>query len=152
MQIVSSIAAMQRLAKKWQNSGMRIGFVPTMGYLHAGHLSLVKRARQAVGKSGKVVVSIYVNPTQFAPMEDLSKYPRDLKRDLKLCREAGVDVVFAPGDAEMYSGGSGTGIFREFTAQTPARCLCHYHSALTSLKRNCHARWKVRRGPRIFAA
>jgi pantoate--beta-alanine ligase len=102
MQIVSSIAAMQRLAKKWQRAGTRIGFVPTMGYLHAGHLSLVKRARQAVGKNGKVVVSIYVNPTQFAPTEDLSKYPRDLKRDLKLCRDAGVDVAFTPGDAEMY--------------------------------------------------
>src|SRR5450432_2042324 len=102
MQIVSSIAAMQRLAKKWRRAGTRIGFVPTMGYLHAGHLSLVKRARQAVGKNGKVVVSIYVNPTQFAPTEDLSKYPRDLKRDLKMCRETGVDVVFTPNDAEMY--------------------------------------------------
>src|SRR5450432_3838568 len=102
MQIVSSIAAMQRLARKWQRAGTRIGFVPTMGYLHAGHLSLVKRARQAVGKNGKIVVSIYVNPTQFAPTEDLSKYPRDLKRDLKMCREAGADVVFTPSDAEMY--------------------------------------------------
>jgi len=102
MQIVSSIAAMQRLAQKWRRGGLRIGFVPTMGYLHAGHLSLVKRARQAVGKNGKVVVSIYVNPTQFAPTEDLSKYPRDLKRDLKLCREAGADAVFTPSDAEMY--------------------------------------------------
>ena len=110
MQIVSSIIAMQRLAKKWQRAGMRIGFVPTMGYLHAGHLSLVKRARHAVGRSGKVVVSIYVNPTQFAPTEDLSKYPRDLKHDLKLCREAGVDMVFTPGDAEMYPDGGGAGI------------------------------------------
>jgi pantoate--beta-alanine ligase len=109
MQIVSSIAAMQRLAKKWQRAGTRIGFVPTMGYLHAGHLSLVKRARQAVGKNGKVVVSIYVNPTQFAPTEDLSKYPRDLKRDLKLCRETGVDVVFTPSDAEMYPNKSENG-------------------------------------------
>ena len=106
MQIVSSIAAMQRLARKWRRAGIKIGFVPTMGYLHAGHLSLVKRARQAVGKSGKVVVSIYVNPTQFAPTEDLSKYPRDLKRDLKLLRELNVDVVFTPSDAEMYPAGS----------------------------------------------
>jgi len=104
MQIVSSIAAMQRLARKWPRAGIKIGFVPTMGYLHAGHLSLVKRARQAVGKNGKVVVSIYVNPTQFAPTEDLAKYPRDLKRDLKLLRELKVDVVFTPGDAEMYLG------------------------------------------------
>jgi pantoate--beta-alanine ligase len=110
MQIVSSIAVMQRLAKKWHRAGIKIGFVPTMGYLHAGHLSLVKRARQAVGKSGKIVVSIYVNPTQFAPTEDLSKYPRDLKRDLKLLRELKVDVVFTPSDSEMYPGGNGTGI------------------------------------------
>jgi pantoate--beta-alanine ligase len=109
MQIVSSIAAMQRLAKKWQRAGTRIGFVPTMGYLHAGHLSLVKRARQAVGKTGKVVVSIYVNPTQFAPTEDLSKYPRDLKRDLKLLRELNVDVVFTPSDEEMYPNKSDNG-------------------------------------------
>jgi pantoate--beta-alanine ligase len=83
--------------------------VPTMGYLHAGHLSLMKRARQAVGKNGKVVVSIYVNPTQFAPTEDLSKYPRDLKRDLKLLRELKVDVVFKPGDSEMYPNKSENG-------------------------------------------
>jgi pantoate--beta-alanine ligase len=109
MQIVSSIAAMQRLAKKWRRAGIKIGFVPTMGYLHAGHLSLVKRARQAVGKRGKVVVSIYVNPTQFAPTEDLSKYPRDLKRDLKLLRELNTDVVFTPSDAEMYPNKSKNG-------------------------------------------
>ncbi len=109
MQIVSSVAAMQRLARKWQRAGKRIGFVPTMGYLHAGHLSLVKCARQAVGKNGKVVVSIYVNPTQFAPTEDLSKYPRDLKRDLKLLRELKVDVVFTPNDAEMYPNKSENG-------------------------------------------
>jgi pantoate--beta-alanine ligase len=104
VRIISSIAAMQPLAQKWQRTGKRIGFVPTMGYLHAGHLSLVREARKRVGKSGKVVVSIYVNPTQFGPKEDFSKYPRDLKRDLKLCRAAGVDVVFTPGDKEMYPG------------------------------------------------
>jgi pantoate--beta-alanine ligase len=122
MQIVSSIAAMQRLAKKWQRADKRIGFVPTMGYLHAGHLSLVKRARQAVGKNGKVVVSIYVNPTQFAPTEDLSKYPRDLKRDLKLLRELKVDVVFTPSDAEMYpnkaENGFSTYVVEEKLSQT----------------------------------
>jgi len=75
-----------------------------MGYLHKGHLSLVRVARRRVGRAGKVVVSIYVNPTQFGPKEDLSRYPRDLRRDLKLCRVEGVDVVFAPSDAEMYPG------------------------------------------------
>src|SRR5271154_3124526 len=104
MQILSSVAAMQRLAQKWRRAGIKISFVPTMGYLHAGHLSLVREARQRVGKRGKVVVSIYVNPTQFAPTEDLAKYPRDLKRDLKMCRAEGADLVFTPGDAEIYPG------------------------------------------------
>jgi len=102
MQIVTSVAAMQRLARQWQQARKHVGFVPTMGYLHAGHMSLVRVARRKVGKAGKIVVSIYVNPTQFGPKEDFSRYPRDLKRDLKLCREEGVDVVFAPSDREMY--------------------------------------------------
>ncbi len=102
MQTVSSIIAMRRLAKKWRRESAAIGLVPTMGYLHEGHLSLVRDARKRVGKKGKVVVSIYVNPTQFAPTEDFSKYPRDLKRDLKMLRESGVDVVFTPPDKEMY--------------------------------------------------
>ena len=93
---------MQRLARGWQRAGVRVGFVPTMGYLHAGHLSLVHRARRLVGRRGKVVVSIYVNPTQFGPQEDLSRYPRDLARDARLCRQVGVDVIFAPDDKQMY--------------------------------------------------
>jgi len=104
MQVIRSISAMQVLARRWQRRGVRIGFVPTMGYLHDGHLSLAREARKRVGKSGKVVVSIYVNPTQFAPTEDLSRYPRDLKRDLALCRMEGVDAVLVPSDAEMYPG------------------------------------------------
>jgi pantoate--beta-alanine ligase len=106
MQVVTSVAAMQRLAKKWQRAEIKIGLVPTMGYLHTGHMSLVQRARKLVGKKGKVTVSIYVNPTQFGPKEDLSRYPRDLKRDLKMLREEGADVVFVPGNEEMYPGGS----------------------------------------------
>jgi pantoate--beta-alanine ligase len=108
MQVIRSISAMQSLARRWHRSGTRIGFVPTMGCLHAGHLSLAKMARQRVGPSGVVVVSIYVNPTQFAATEDLSSYPRDLKRDLALCRQAGVDVVFLPADGEMYPGKAGS--------------------------------------------
>lgn len=104
MRRVTSPAVMQRLARKWRRAGARVGLVPTMGYLHQGHLRLVQVARRWVGPKGKVVVSIYVNPTQFGPKEDLSRYPRDLKRDLQLCRAAGVDVVFAPSDAEMYPG------------------------------------------------
>lgn len=95
---------MQQAALRLKKEGRKIGFVPTMGYLHAGHMSLVKTARAAVGPKGIVVVSIYVNPTQFAPTEDLANYPRDFARDGRLCREAGVDVIFLPGDAEMYPG------------------------------------------------
>jgi pantoate--beta-alanine ligase len=75
-----------------------------MGYLHAGHISLVQRARKLAGAKGVVVVSIYVNPAQFGPREDLSRYPRDFRRDRKLCREAGADVIFFPTDEQMYPG------------------------------------------------
>lgn len=107
MRVITSIVAMQRFAKHCQRRGGRIGFVPTMGYLHAGHLRLVRVARKHAGPHGQVVLSIYVNPTQFGPKEDLSRYPRDLQRDLKLCRVAGVDVVFCPRDSEMYPGQAG---------------------------------------------
>lgn len=93
---------MQRQAQLWKRKGLRVGFVPTMGYLHEGHMSLVRRARRRAGSGGRVVVSIYVNPTQFGPGEDFSRYPRDLASDARLCRAEGVDVLFAPGDAGMY--------------------------------------------------
>lgn len=100
---------MQRLARHWQQEKAKIGFVPTMGYLHEGHISLVHRARQLVGPKGRVVVSIFVNPTQFAPNEDLAKYPRDFARDSRMCRAAGVDAIFAPTPEEMYPRKEGTG-------------------------------------------
>ena len=96
---------MQRLAKRWQRRGVRVGFVPTMGCLHKGHLSLARRARQLVGRRGRVVVSIYVNPTQFGPKEDFARYPRALARDLTLCRRQGVDIVFVPDNRQMYPSG-----------------------------------------------
>jgi pantoate--beta-alanine ligase len=107
MRTVTSVAAMRRLARRWKGQGIAVGFVPTMGYLHDGHVSLVRRARQLVGHDGIVVASIYVNPTQFGLGEDLAKYPRDLKRDTQLCRAAGVDVIFIPTDAQMYPGKAG---------------------------------------------
>jgi pantoate--beta-alanine ligase len=100
---------MQRLASTWRRTGVRVGLVPTMGYLHAGHMSLVRRARRSVGPRGKVVVSIYVNPTQFGPAEDFSRYPRDLARDSALCRKEGADVIFAPADEDMYPREAGKG-------------------------------------------
>jgi pantoate--beta-alanine ligase len=104
---------MARLAREWRREGRSVGLVPTMGYLHDGHLSLVRRARGEVGDSGVVLVSIYVNPTQFGPGEDLDRYPRDFGRDRALCREAGVDVVFAPPDREMYEEGHSTYVVEE---------------------------------------
>jgi len=90
MRVVTSPAAMQRQALAWRGS---IGFVPTMGALHEGHLELIRRARR---ECKRVVVSIYVNPTQFGPKEDLAKYPRPRRADLAACRAAGADLVFAP--------------------------------------------------------
>ncbi len=116
MRIVRSVAAMQRLAKRWQRAGARVSLVPTMGFLHAGHLSLVQRARQLAGKKGKLVVSVYVNPAQFGPKEDFSRYPRDLARDARLCRTDGVDVVFAPSDKQMYPQ-NGAGPFSTFVIE-----------------------------------
>jgi pantoate--beta-alanine ligase len=108
---------MQRLALEWRRAGVRVGLVPTMGYLHAAHLSLVRRARRLVGRRGKVVVSVYVNPTQFGPREDFSRYPRDLARDARLCRREGVDVVFAPDDEQMYPDGFSTFVVEESLSQ-----------------------------------
>ncbi len=104
MRQVTSPERMQKLALGWQRRGVRVGLVPTMGYLHEGHLSLVRIARRLVGPRGVVVASIYVNPTQFGPGEDLARYPRDLPRDLALLKGEGTDVVFTPDDRAMYAG------------------------------------------------
>jgi pantoate--beta-alanine ligase len=94
-------------AVKAAEPGLTWGFVPTMGYLHDGHLSLVRLARAG---NDRVAASIYVNPTQFAPAEDLASYPRDLERDLALLREEGVDLVFAPYDETLYPAGFETAV------------------------------------------
>ena len=99
MKTINSIAEMQSLADELRSGGKRIGLVPTMGYLHEGHMSLVDEAKK---RSDVVVMSIYVNPTQFAQGEDLSTYPRDLARDERMAEARGVDVVFVPSDKEMY--------------------------------------------------
>jgi len=96
MQVIKTIAEIRELRQKLSGS---VGFVPTMGYLHEGHLALMKQAR--VGND-TVVVSIFVNPTQFSPNEDLATYPRDIDRDLRLLEQEGTDIAFVPSDAEMY--------------------------------------------------
>jgi len=97
VKVIASPAALQRQAAQWLRSGRRIGLVPTMGALHAGHLELVHRAKN---ECDRVIVTIYVNPTQFGPKEDLARYPRQRRKDLALCRQAGADIVFAP--ANLY--------------------------------------------------
>jgi len=99
MQIIRTISEMQAAAAAARRAGRRIGFVPTMGYLHAGHLSLVQEARR---HADWIVVSIFVNPIQFSPNEDLAAYPRDFGRDEQSCAQAGVDVVFYPEPSSMY--------------------------------------------------
>ncbi len=99
MKIITKPEEMQKQAQLLRQSGEYIGFVPTMGFLHEGHLSLMKLARR---RADAVVVSIFVNPSQFGPNEDLDAYPRDFERDEKLCREAGVDFLFYPTPENMY--------------------------------------------------
>ena len=102
VKLIKSIEAMRKLADAIKRKGCSIGFVPTMGYLHEGHLSLVKEAKK---KNDYVVVSIFVNPIQFGPKEDLKKYPSDIKRDLKLLSRYKVDAAFCPDASEMYPKG-----------------------------------------------
>jgi len=99
MKIVNTIKDTREIVKQWKSEGLTVGFVPTMGYLHEGHSSLIKKASE---ENDKVVVSIFVNPMQFGPKEDLAKYPRDLERDSKITEEAGGDLIFNPWPEEMY--------------------------------------------------
>lgn len=99
MQIVKTVEDVRRQVKVWREQGLSVGLVPTMGYLHEGHKSLIDRA---VEQNDCVVVSVFVNPIQFGPTEDLATYPRDLERDAAICEEAGADLIFHPQPEEMY--------------------------------------------------
>ena len=102
MQVIKDLQEMQNLALEWQARGDRIVLVPTMGFFHQGHLSLMEYGRT---RGDHLVVSIFVNPTQFGPKEDLDRYPRDFARDCDLAREVGVDLIFAPATDQMYPAG-----------------------------------------------
>ncbi|MEA3441910.1 MAG: pantoate--beta-alanine ligase [Chloroflexota bacterium] len=117
MQVLKTISGIRKLRQQLSGS---VGFVATMGYLHNGHLALVKQAR---AETGVVVASIFVNPTQFAPSEDLTVYPRDLKRDLKLLEQEKTDIVFIPSEEEMYPARFNTWIDVEgITAKLEGAC------------------------------
>lgn len=102
MRVVHDPREMQALSEGWRREGKRIAFVPTMGYFHEGHLSLMREGKR---RGDVLVVSIFVNPIQFGPSEDYSRYPRDLERDLRLAEEVGVDVAFCPEVEDMYPPG-----------------------------------------------
>lgn len=99
MQIAHTVEEAKQITRAWKRNGETIGLVPTMGYLHEGHASLIERARK---ENDRVVVSVFLNPTQFAPNEDLESYPRDFDRDCALCEKIGADLVFHPEPEEMY--------------------------------------------------
>ena len=118
MMVCSTTQAL--LHARWelqQSEEATVGFVPTMGYLHEGHLSLIRLAR---ARASCVIVSLFVNPTQFGPAEDFSQYPRDEQRDLKLCEEAGVDLVFLPTASEIYADNASVSLVENQLS----RCLC----------------------------
>ena len=114
MQIITSVFEMQTLAEDLRSKNQLIGLVPTMGALHEGHLSLVKVAAE---RADTVVVSIFVNPTQFGPSEDYSRYPRDLEGDVAKCAAVGADVIFAPSADELYPKGYSTFITEDYIAK-----------------------------------
>ena len=117
MRIIESVFEMQQTAAAWRREGKRIALVPTMGFLHEGHLCLARAVRQ---RADVVVLSVFVNPVQFGPAEDLERYPRDLEHDVELAEGAGVDVVFAPAVGGMYPEGYQT--YVEVTSVTRPLC------------------------------
>ena len=113
-QVIKSVQEMRLRSTQLRQSGHRIAFVPTMGYLHEGHLSLVRKARDL---ADVVVMSIFVNPAQFGPNEDINTYPRDLARDKRLAASAGTDIIFSPSNAEMYPEGYQTSVLVKDVSQ-----------------------------------
>lgn len=117
MEIVKTIKEVRENVKQWRKEGLSVGLVPTMGFLHEGHESLIKRA---VSENDRVVVSVFVNPMQFGPKEDLASYPRDIEADSRLCEAAGASLIFHPEPEEMYEEGFCS--FVDMTGLTNALC------------------------------
>lgn len=117
MKIAYTVEDVKSQVRQWKKEGLTVGLVPTMGYLHEGHESLIRRA---VAENDRVVVSVFLNPTQFAPNEDLASYPRDFEADTKLCEGAGAALVFHPEPSEMYAEDACT--FVDMTAVTKELC------------------------------
>lgn len=117
MEIAYTVEDVKSQVRQWKKEGLTVGLVPTMGYLHEGHESLIKRA---VAENDRVVVSVFLNPTQFAPNEDLASYPRDFEADTKLCEGAGAALIFHPEPSEMYAEDACT--FVDMTAVTKELC------------------------------
>lgn len=117
MVIINRVNEIRKKVKEWKSKGLSVGFVPTKGFLHEGHESLMKKASE---ENDKVVVSIFVNPLQFGPKEDLAAYPRELERDSTICERAGADVVFHPENDEMYESDFST--FVDMTGLTKELC------------------------------
>ena len=114
MRIIETISAMQAQSMEWRRKGFSIGVVPTMGALHDGHLSLLELSN---AHADKTIVTIFVNPTQFAPGEDLDKYPRTFEQDKALCEEYGADAIFFPSVEEMYVPDASTWVNEEVLSQ-----------------------------------
>ena len=136
VKVIYKIEELKSQVNEWKKEGLQIGFVPTMGYLHEGHASLMKRARE----NDKVVVSIFVNPIQFCEGEDLLQYPRDLEHDIRVCEEEHVDLIFAPEAEEMYQKNFCT--YVDMTHLTEELCgvsrLGHFKGVCTVVSRLFH--------------
>ena len=144
MRIIKTIEELRPIVKGWRKEGLSVGLVPTMGYLHEGHKSLIVKA---VSENNRVVVSDFVNPTQFGVNEDLASYPRDIERDAAVCEAAGADLIFHPEPEEMYFTDNCTFVDMDKLTKglcgktRPTRLLCSHQ-----IVPYCHA------GPGIFRA
>lgn len=137
MKVVKTIQEVKETVREWRKEGNEIALVPTMGFLHNGHKSLMDKARQ---ENGKVVVSIFVNPIQFGPNEDFATYPRDMEHDMEVCQSAGVDLIFAPEKEEMYTDGFCS--FVGMSILTEELCgksrPCHFQGVCTVVSKLFH--------------